>query len=53
MVRWCWINFPTNLAFVGQGPTVLTFGAGGLFAHVSSHLSFLSSFYFSLGDGPI
>ena len=39
---------------VGQGPTALAVGAGwGLFGHFYSHLSFLSSFSLSLGDGPI
>ena len=37
----------------GQGPTALAVGAGGLFGHFYSHLSFLSSFSLSLGDGPI
>ena len=45
---------PTLLIRVGQGPTALTVGAGGgLFGHYYSHLSFLSSFSLSLGDGPI
>ena len=48
---------PTALA-VGAGPTALAVGAGGgggggLFGHFYSHLSFLSSFCLSLGDGPI
>ena len=39
---------------VGQGPIALAVGAGGgLFGHFFSHLSFLFSFSFSLGDGPI
>ena len=38
---------------VGQGPTALAVGAGGVFGHFYSHLSFLSSFSLSLGDGPI
>ena len=38
----------------GQGPTALAVGADwGLFGHFYSRLSFLSSFYLSLGDGPI
>ena len=41
---------PTIWIKVGQGPTALTVGAGGGFY---SHLSFLSSFSLSLGDGPI
>ena len=45
---------PTICLTVGQGPTVLAVGAGGgLFGHFYSHLSFLSSFSLSLGDGPI
>ena len=45
---------PTIWIIVGQGPTVLAVGAGGgSFGHFYSHLSFLSSFSLSLGDGPI
>ena len=45
---------PTIWITVGQGPTTLAVGAaGGLFGHFYSHLSFLSSFSLSLGDGPI
>ena len=44
---------PTTRITVGQGPTALAVGAGGLFGHFYSHLSFLSSFSLSLGDGPI
>ena len=44
---------PTILITVGQGPTALAVGAGGVFGHFYSHLSFLSSFSLSLGDGPI
>ena len=45
---------PTIWITVGQGPTALAVGAGwGLFGHFYSHLSFLSSFFLSLGDGPI
>ena len=45
---------PTIWTTVGQGPTALAVGAGGgLFGHFYSHLSFLSSFSLSLGDGPI
>ena len=44
---------PTTLITVGQGPTALAVGAGGLFGHFYSHLSFLFSFSLSLGDGPI
>ena len=38
------------------GPITLAVGAGGgggLFGHLYSSLSFLSSFSLSLGDGPI
>ena len=39
---------------VGQGPTALAVGAGwGCLDIFFSHLSFLSSFSLSLGDGPI
>ena len=45
---------PTIWMIVGQGPIALAVGAGGgLFGHFYSTLSFLSSFTFSLGDGPI
>ena len=45
---------PTILIKVGQGPIALAVGAGrGWFGHFYSHLSFLSSFSLSLGDGPI
>ena len=45
---------PTILIIVRQGPTALAVGAGRrLFGHFYSHLSFLSSFSLSLGDGPI
>ena len=59
VVRWCWVNFQCRGVLllwitVGQGPTALAVGAGGgLFGHFYSHLSFLSSFSVSLGDGPI
>ena len=42
---------PTIWMTVGQGPTALAMGAGG--GHFYSHLSFLSSFSLSLGDGLI
>ena len=58
VVRWCWVNF--------QCRGILQFGYSwaraycarsrcgwGLFGHFYSHLSFLSSFSLSLGDGPI
>ena len=47
---------PTIWISVGQGPTVLAVGAGGGCLDIFnfySHLSFLSSFSLSLGDGPI
>ena len=44
---------PTIWITVGQGLTALAVGAGGVFGHFNSHLSFLSSFSLSLGDGPI
>ena len=44
---------PTIWITVGQGPTALEVGAGGVFGHFYSHLSFLSSFSLSLGDGPM
>ena len=45
---------PTIWMTVGQGPIALAVGAGGrLFGHFYSRLSFLSSFFLSLGDGPI
>ena len=58
VVRWCWLNF--------QCRGVLQFGYSraraycarsrcgwGSFGHFYSHLSFLSSFSLSLGDGSI
>ena len=46
---------PTIWITEGQGPTALAIGAGVFFffEHFYSHLSFLSSFSLSLGDGPI
>ena len=43
---------PTIWITIGQGPTALAVGAGGV-GHFYSHLSFLTSFSLSLGDGPI
>ena len=43
---------PTLLMIVGQGPTALAVGAGSVVWTFYSHLSFLSSFSLSLGDGP-
>ena len=57
--RRCWVNFQCRGVLlvwmtVGQVPIALAVGAGGgLFGHFFSHLSFLFSFSFSLGDGPI
>ena len=45
---------PTIWLTVEQGPTALAVGAGGgWFGHFYSHLSVLSFFSLSLGDGPI
>ena len=44
---------PTIWTTVGQGPSALAVGAGAVVWTFYSHLSFLSSFAFSLGDGPI
>ena len=45
---------PTIWITVGQGPTALAVGAGGCYLDIFySPLSFLSSFFLSLGDGPI
>ena len=45
---------PTIWITVGQGPTALAVGAGGVCLDIFySHLSFLSSFSLSLEDGPI
>ena len=45
---------PTIWITVGQGPTALAVGTGGGCLDIFfSHLSFLSSFSLSLGDGPI
>ena len=46
VVRWSWVNFQCRGVLlvwirVGQGPTALAVGAGGLFGHFYSHLSFL------------
>ena len=55
MVRWCWANFQVLLIWirVGQGPSVLSVGAGGVVwtFFLSSIISL--SFSLSLGDGPI
>ena len=44
---------PTLWIRVGQGPTALVVGAGEGCLDINSHLSFLSSFSLSFGDGPI
>ena len=45
---------PTTWITVGQGPNALVVGAGGGCLDVSTLIySFLFSFSFSLGDGPI
>ena len=58
-MRWCLVNFQFQgilLIWIklGQRHVALSVGVGGgLFGHFFSHLSFLSSFSLSLGDGPI
>ena len=53
VVRWCWINFQCRgvlliLIVVGQGPTALAVGAGGVvWTFFFSRLSFRLSFRFS------
>ena len=44
---------PTIWITVGQGPTALAVGAGGVVWTFYSRLSFLSSFSLSLEAGPI
>ena len=44
---------PTILITVGQGPTALAVGAGGCLDIFTLILSFLSSFFLSLGDDPM
>ena len=44
---------PTVCMIVRQGPIALAVGTGGVVWTFYSHLSFLSSFSLSLGDGPI
>ena len=58
VVRWCRVNFQCRGVLliwikVGQGPTALAVGAGGVVWTFFSRLSFLFSFSISLGDGPI
>ena len=57
-MRWCLVNFqvPGVLQIwirVGQGPTVLAVGAGGVVWTFFSRLSFLFSFSLSLEDDLI
>ena len=52
VVRWCLVNFQCRGVLliwirVGQGPTDLAVGAGGLFGYFFSRLSFHSSFSLS------
>ena len=44
---------PTIWITVGQESTALAVGAGWVFGHFFSHLSFPFSFSLCLGDGPI
>ena len=44
---------PFNLLIVGQGPTALAVGAGGVVWTFLLSFIFPSSFSLSLGDGPI
>ena len=44
---------PTVWTTVGQGPTALAVGAGGLFLDIFTLVYPLFSFSLSLGDGPI
>ena len=57
VVRWCWVNFQCrgdNLEYSRARAYCACSRCGwGLVGHFHSHLSFLSSFSFSLGDGPI
>ena len=50
---WCGAMVLGKLPVPGQGLIALAVGAGGVFGHFYSHLSFLSSSSLSLGDGPI
>ena len=57
MVQWCWVNFQSRGTLliwitVGQGATALAVGADGVVWTIFSHLSFLSSFSLSQGNGP-
>ena len=55
MVRWCWVNFQCQgvlpiLIIVGQGPPVLTVGAGGGCLDIFS--SIISLFSLPLSGRP-
>ena len=57
VVRWCRVNFQCwgvllIWIIVGQGPTALVVGAGGVGWNFFSHLSLLFSLSLSLRDGP-
>ena len=43
---------PTDLDYSREGLIALAVCAGGMFGHFFSRLSFFSSFFFSLVDGP-
>ena len=56
--RWCWVNLQCLGALliwirVGQGPTALAVGAGGVVWTFLSRLSLFFSFSLPLGDGLI
>ena len=58
MVRRCWINFQCRgvlliWMIVGQGPIALAVGAGGGGLDIFTLICPFSSFFLSLGDGPI
>ena len=58
VVRWCWVNFLCRGVLliwirVGQGPTALLVGAGGVVRTSFSLVSHFFSFSLSLGDDPI
>ena len=58
MVRRCWVNFQCQgvlliWIIVGQGPIVLSVGAGGGCLDIFSLVYLFSFLSPSLGDGPI
>ena len=58
VVRRCWVTFLCGASYNFDGSRTRAYCAcsrcgRGLFGHFYSHLSFLSSFSLSLGDGPI